>query len=130
MVVTNRKVAMWAASIVLVLFGFVFLWLIRNVIFLIFVSILVATGMDPLVNWLRSKGPFSRSTGILFLYVVFIALMALMLYFTIPPMVQEGRGLVTKFSDPQTIRSAITNLDNDFLRSTATSAYENAGSLI
>jgi predicted PurR-regulated permease PerM len=120
----------WAAGVFLVAIGFGFLWLIRNVLFLIFISLLVATGIEPVVNWLRKKGPFSRSTGILTIYLLVFGLLALVLFLAIPPLAQEGQQLVAKFSDPQQLKILIANIDNEFLRNIATSAYENAGSLL
>lgn len=120
----------WAAGVFLVALGFWFLWLIRNVLFLIFISLLVATGIEPVVNWLRKKGPFNRSTGILVIYLLVFGLLALILFLAIPPLAQEGQQLVAKFSDPQQLKILIANIDNEFLRNIATSAYENAGTLL
>src|SRR5690242_13436625 len=120
----------WAAGVFLVALGFWFLWLIRNVLFLVFISLLVATGIEPVVNWLRKKGPFNRSTGILAIYLLVFGLLSLILFLAIPPLAQEGQQLVAKFSDPQQLKILIANIDNEFLRNIATSAYENAGSLL
>ncbi|MDB5080581.1 MAG: hypothetical protein JWP00_2505 [Chloroflexi bacterium] len=128
--VTTARVMLWAAGVVLVLLGFGFLWLIRNVLFLVFVSLLVATGIEPLVNILRSKGPFSRSTGILFVYTLIFGTLALILYLAVPPLITEGQRLSVAFSDPQQIRTSISNINNDFLRNTLTTAYDNAGSIL
>src|SRR5689334_5582820 len=42
-------------------------YLLLPVLLLIFVSMLFATAIEPLVNWLR-RGPFNRSAGILTVY--------------------------------------------------------------
>src|ERR671929_243705 len=57
---TTPRIMLWTVGVVIVLLGFVFLWLIRSVLFLVFVSLLVATGIEPLVNWLKNKGRFRR----------------------------------------------------------------------
>src|SRR4051812_22682282 len=128
--VTTRRVMGWAAGVFVVALGFWFLWLIRSVLFLVFLSLLVATGIEPIVNWLRKRGPFSRSTGILAIYFLVFGLLALILFLAIPPLAQEGQQLVAKFSDPQQLKGIIANIDNDFLRNIATSAYENAGTIL
>jgi len=120
----------WATGVFLVALGFCFLWLIRNVLFLFFVSLLVATGIEPLVNWLRKKGPFNRSTGILAIYFLVFGLLALILFLALPPLGREGQQLVSKFSDPQQLRNLINNINNEFFQNIASSAYENAGSLL
>src|ERR1043166_6556150 len=45
------------------------LWHIHEVIFLLFLSILLATAIEPIVDRLR-RGPFSRGTGVLAVAVV------------------------------------------------------------
>lgn len=128
--VTTPRIMLWTAGVVIVLLGFAFLWFIHNVLFLIFVSLLVATGIEPLVNKLRAKGPFSRSTGILFVYSVIFGLLALVIYLAVPPLITEGQRLAAAFSDPQKIKASISSIDNSFLRDTLTTAYENAGSIL
>ena len=126
--VKARQVAIWTATIVIVLLSFVFLWLIRNVLFLVFLSILLATGIEPLVNWLR-RGPFNRSGGILFVYTVIFGLIALLFYLTIPPLIDEGQNLVAGFTNPATAKAAIANIGNNFIKGIATTAYDSVASL-
>jgi predicted PurR-regulated permease PerM len=121
---------LWTAGVVIVLLGFTFLWFIRNVLFLIFVSLLLATGIEPLVNKLRTKGPFSRSTGILFIYSLIFGTLALVIYLAVPPLITEGQRLAAAFGDPEKIKASISSIDNNFLRDTLTTAYENAGSIL
>ncbi len=127
--VTARRVAVWTATIVLVLLGFEFMWLIRNVIFLIFLSILLATGIEPLVRWLR-KGPFNKGTGILVVYTLIFGILAAVLYLTVPPLIEEVQRLIAGFTNPQTAKDAIAHIDNDFVRGIASSFYDNAGNLL
>jgi predicted PurR-regulated permease PerM len=128
--VTTPRIMLWTAGVAIVLLGFAFLWLIQNVLFLIFVSLLVATGIEPLVNKLRAKGPFSRSTGILFVYSIIFGTLALVIYLAVPPLIAEGQRLAAAFGDPQKIKASISSIDNSFLRDTLTTAYENAGSIL
>lgn len=127
--VTARRVAIWTATVVLVLLSFEFLWLIRNVIFLIFLSILLATGIEPVVRWLR-KGPFNKGTGILAVYTFIFGILALIIFLTVPPLIEEGRGLVDRFTNPDSIKKSIASIDNDLLRGVATTVYDNAGTFL
>ena len=99
------RVALYTMAIVLVLVGFAFVWTIRNVIFLIFLSILLATAIEPLVKRLR-RGPFSKGQGILIVYSVIILMLAGLLFLTIPPLVDEATRIVSNF--PQYITDART----------------------
>ncbi len=128
--VTTGRVMLWAAGIFIVALGFVFFWLIRNVVFLLFVSLLVATGIEPVVNWLRKRGPFSRSTGVLAVYLLIFGVLALIFFLAIPPLITEARQLVSNLTDPNQIKDYISHIDNEVLRNIANSAYENSGNII
>jgi predicted PurR-regulated permease PerM len=79
---------------------------------------------------LRTKGPFSRSTGILFVYSLIFGTLALVIYLAVPPLITEGQRLAAAFADPQQIKTSISNINNSFIRDTLTTAYENAGSIL
>ncbi|MBN9390113.1 MAG: AI-2E family transporter [Chloroflexi bacterium] len=128
--VPTAQVMRWTAGVVAVLLAVAFLWFIHDVLFLIFVSLLVATGIEPLVNKLRARGPFNRSTGILFVYTLIFGAIGLVLYLAIPPLISEGQNLGEIFSDPQKIKDTISHIDNSFIRDTLNTAYENAGSIL
>jgi predicted PurR-regulated permease PerM len=121
--ITSRKVALWTASAILVILGFYFLWLIRDVLFLVFLSILLATGIEPVVNWLR-RGPFTRSTGILVVYTFIMAVIAAIIYFTVPPLIDEGNRVIATFTNPDSARQAISGIKNSFVRDLVNQAYQ------
>ena len=56
--------------------GLVLLWTIQDVVFLLFLAILLATAIEPLVNRLR-RGPFGRGSGALVVYTAFVVIIAL-----------------------------------------------------
>jgi predicted PurR-regulated permease PerM len=120
--ITSGKIALWTATILLVMLGFVFLWLIRNILFLLFLSILFATGIEPVVRWLR-RGPFTRSTGILAVYSLIMGAFALLLYLTIPPLVDEANRLIATFTNPDSAKATIAQIDNGFMRDITTQIY-------
>lgn len=126
----SRKIAIYTASALLVALGFVFIFLIRNVLFLIFISILLATSIEPLVNRLR-RGPFSRGTGILVIYTVIMAILAGIVILTIPPLIDEGTRAMQGLADQQkTDESIRQNLGNGMIGSTVMSAYHSVRDII
>src|ERR1043165_7157991 len=51
--------------------GLYVLWHIHEVIFLLFLGILLATAIEPIVNYLR-RGPFGRGSGTLAVYTAIV----------------------------------------------------------
>lgn len=102
----SRKIGLYTATAILVVLGFIFIYLIRNVLFLIFISILLATSIEPLVNRLR-RGPFSRGTGILVIYTVIMAVLAGIIILTIPPLLDEGSRAIAGLADQQKTDASI-----------------------
>jgi predicted PurR-regulated permease PerM len=82
--------------VVAVLLGTYFLWRIQEVLFLLFVAILLGTAVEPLVNRLR-RGPFSRGAGVLVVYSAIVLALAIPAYLVIPNAVAQaaafGEGL-------------------------------------
>lgn len=126
----SRKVAMYTATALLVALGFVFVYLVRNVIFLIFISILLATSIEPLVNRLR-RGPFSRGTGILVIYTAIMAALAGVVILTVPPLIDEGSRAVAGLSDqPKTDAAIKEGLGEGWLGNVAMSGYHSVRDLL
>ncbi|OJW06267.1 MAG: hypothetical protein BGO39_25865 [Chloroflexi bacterium 54-19] len=121
---------MYTATAILVLMGFVFLYLIRNVLFLIFISILLATSIEPLVNRLR-RGPFSRGTGILVIYTVIMAILAGVIILTVPPLIDEGSRAVAGLSDQaKTDASIKQGMGDGWLGNLVMSGYHSVRDLL
>src|SRR5687768_10194056 len=62
--------------------GVYVLWRVQVVLFLLFMAIMLATSIEPLVNRLR-RGPFTRGTGVLVVYTA-IVVIALPAYILVP----------------------------------------------
>lgn len=126
----SRKIAMYTASALLVILGFIFLYLIRNVLFLIFISILLATSIEPLVNRLR-RGPFSRGTGILVIYTAIMAILGGIIILTVPPLMDEGSRAIAGFADQQKTDASIREgLGTGWLGNMAINGYHSIRDLI
>lgn len=67
----------------------VVLYLVRDIILILIVSMVLASAMDPLVDWLYRKAKFPRGLSVILVYLVFISLIVAVFYFLIPPIVTE-----------------------------------------
>src|SRR5690242_7374823 len=65
------------------------LWHIHEVIFLLFLSILLASAIEPIVDRLR-RGPFSRGTGVLAVYTAIVLALAVVLAIVIPSLAAQS----------------------------------------
>lgn len=127
---SSKRMAMYTATILLVALGFVFLYLIRNVLFLIFISILLATSIEPLVNKLR-HGPFNRGTGVLVIYTGIMAILAGIIILTVPPLIDEGTRAAAGMADQAKTDEAIRQgLGDGFVGQTVMSAYHSVRDVI
>jgi predicted PurR-regulated permease PerM len=70
-------------------FGAYVLWRLTEVLLLVFVAVLLATALEPLVNRLR-RGPFSKGTGALAVYVTLVLVVILPLYLAAPTVAAQG----------------------------------------
>ena len=68
--------------------GVYLLWMIHEVVFLLFLGILLATAIEPLVNRLR-RGPFSRGSGVLVVYAAIVVLLGVPTFFFAPGLIAE-----------------------------------------
>lgn len=76
----------------------VFLFLIKGVLALIFISIVLASAFDPWVDWFH-KYKIPRSLGILIIYIVMLSIVATALILIIPPITKEIGQIATHFPD-------------------------------
>jgi predicted PurR-regulated permease PerM len=92
-VVVNTYPPAEVARLLLVVLGFgigvYILWRIQEVIFLLFVAILVATAIEPIVNRLR-RGPFTRGSGVLVVYTGIMLVIGTAAYFVIPNVLNQA----------------------------------------
>jgi predicted PurR-regulated permease PerM len=63
--------------------GSYLLWRLAEVLLLVFLAVLLATAIEPLVNRLR-RGPFSKGTGALTVYGAIVLLLSAVAYVTLP----------------------------------------------
>lgn len=94
--------------VLLVLLTIWFLFVIRDIIAIVFISIILASSMNPLVDWLAAKKvPRGLTIGITYLLV--IGLLGAVVYFIIPPMVGQLKQLAEQLPTYFKYFAEITN---------------------
>jgi predicted PurR-regulated permease PerM len=83
------EVARAALVIIALGLGVYVLWHIHEVIFLLFLGILLATAIEPAVNYLR-RGPFGRGTGTLAVYGVLALVIGTIMAVTVPSLAAQS----------------------------------------
>ena len=73
-----------------------FLWDIRNIILLVLMALVIASAMDPLVDYFHAK-KVPRFLSVLVVYIVVIGFGSLVIYLMIPPVVEQFKILTASF---------------------------------
>lgn len=73
-----------------------FLFFVRDIILVVFVSLILASAFDPWVDWMQ-KHKIPRSFGILIIYLCVLFVLAGTIYLIIPPIATEIKGLSDDF---------------------------------
>jgi predicted PurR-regulated permease PerM len=81
--------------VVLIILALWFLYLVREVIALVFVSVLIVSAIDPAVDFLQSK-KIPRAVGVTLVYLFILAIVSLSVSFLIPPLVEQSRDFSQK----------------------------------
>jgi predicted PurR-regulated permease PerM len=89
----GTRIFLRAILILLVLW---FLYLIRDILAVVFLAIIVAASLNPVIGWVRRLG-MPRSGAVVFTYLSLLALFVLMLYFLVPPLVNQVAELAQRF---------------------------------
>src|SRR5438270_2951919 len=101
-IVINRYPPAETARAALTLLGIVvgayLLWRVQEVIFLLFLAILLATAIEPLVNQLR-RGPFTRGSGVLAVYTLIVIAIGLPAYSAIPSVANQAASFTETLPD-------------------------------
>lgn len=80
---------------ILIILAILFLYLVRDVIALIFISILIVSAIDPAVDWMQRK-KIPRPLGVSLVYLFMLAVISLSVSFLIPPLVEQFRDFSQK----------------------------------
>lgn len=69
------------------------LYVVRDIILILLISMVLASAMDPLVEWLYHKAKFPRGLSVMLVYLLFISFVGLVIYFLIPPIIEQFQQL-------------------------------------
>lgn len=95
----NRIIDISSSTIIRTLFILLLLWflyLVRDILLLVFLAIILVSAIDPIVDWFQ-KRKIPRSLTVLVIYVLFLSVLGTAISFLIPPLSSEIRGLGESF---------------------------------
>lgn len=81
---------------VLILLGIWFLFVVRDVIAILFIAIIITASIEPAVNWMHRK-KIPRSLAVSIIYVILFAVLGTIIYFLIPPFVSQFKDFSENF---------------------------------
>ncbi len=81
-------------KVILIILFFLFLFLIKNILIILFLSLVIASAIYPWANYLEKK-KIPRILGVLSVYLVAILFLILLLYLVVPTIVDEIRQLAS-----------------------------------
>ncbi|KKS41084.1 MAG: hypothetical protein UV02_C0033G0023 [Candidatus Kuenenbacteria bacterium GW2011_GWA2_42_15] len=84
--------------VIVVLFILFFVYLIRDILALLFVSIIFAAAVDPWVDWLK-KYKMPRAISILMIYLILLAVFSLIIVMLVPAMADQIVQIVSNIPD-------------------------------
>lgn len=114
---TFRRVVIATLALVGVGLGFWLLYRFYQVIFILFVAIILGTVVRPIVLWLNRRG-LSKVTGIVIVYIVLVALLAGFLFLLFPLVFEQGSAIIAGIPDYyQEIRIWVENSPNQLIKS-------------
>jgi predicted PurR-regulated permease PerM len=81
-----------------VLLALFFVYLVRDVLALLFISVVFSAAVDPWVDWLK-KYKIPRAASVLIIYLVLIAVFSLVVVMLIPAMAEQIMQIVANIPD-------------------------------
>ena len=72
----------------LIVLGFVFLYLIRDVVSIVLLSVVIASAIEPAAQWFMRYG-FPRVLSVLFVYIIAFSFLIAAFYIIVPPLFSE-----------------------------------------
>jgi len=84
--------------VILILLGLVFLYLVRDILLIVFVAIIIAAAINGPVSWMqRHKVP--RILGVIFIYLLLLLLIASVVTLIFPPLSAQVKQLANHFPE-------------------------------
>ena len=99
---------------VLIILALWFLYVVRDIIALLFVAVLIVSLIEPAVNWMQRKG-IGRGVGILIIYFLVIVFLGLASFFLAPYLSAQFKDLYKKIPEySQTINNLFSGAKDYF----------------
>jgi len=95
----NRTIEISSGTIlrtILILLLLWFLYLVRDIILLVFLSFIIVSAIDPIVDWFQKK-KVPRALTVLVIFVLAISIFGAVIGLLVPPLASEIRGLGESF---------------------------------
>jgi predicted PurR-regulated permease PerM len=84
----TRTIALATLIVMLIIAGFWLLWGARAVVVTVFLSLLLATALNPAVRWLVTRG-MARSLATILVMLTAVTVIGVALYLAIPPLINQ-----------------------------------------
>ncbi|MFA6285331.1 MAG: AI-2E family transporter [Parcubacteria group bacterium] len=95
----NRTIEISSSTILRTIFILLLLWflfLIRDILVLVFLALVIVSAIDPIVDWCQKKR-VPRSLAVLVIYILAISIVGTAISFLVAPIASEIRGLGENF---------------------------------
>jgi predicted PurR-regulated permease PerM len=79
---------------VLILLGIWLLYVIRDIIAILFIAIIIAATIEPMVDWMNRK-KIPRALAVLIIYIILFSIIGAAFYFLIPPLFAQLKDLAS-----------------------------------
>lgn len=94
---------------ILLLILIYFLFVIKDILILLFVALVLSSAFDPWVDWMQGKR-IPRSMGVLIIYLITFLVLGTVIYLIIPPIAMEVSSLASNF--PKYFEKIISSLSS------------------
>ncbi|MFA5838774.1 MAG: AI-2E family transporter [Candidatus Paceibacterota bacterium] len=78
---------------------FVGLYILRDLLFIIFAAVVIASAIEPAVSWFNKKLSIPRLLGVIIIYLSLFIFIFVILYFFIPPVLNETIDVIIKMPE-------------------------------
>ena len=97
-------------KIIIIVAVFAFLYLVKEILALIFLALILSSAIDPWIDWLK-KRKIPKTLSIITIYILFIGIISSVIILVIPPMAKEIGQLASLFPE---YYSKLTSVFNKF----------------
>jgi predicted PurR-regulated permease PerM len=110
-------------KIIFIFILFYFLFIIRDILAVLFISLILSSAIDPIVDVMHKKR-IPRALGVIFIYLFIFFIVGGVIYLIIPPIIDQASELSQKFPIFETVLSGLNTLKEVFLENGALSFLE------